>query len=424
MAESDVVPENDEVKALEDHVVKIIIRIKKNRSRPCYQNILTFLAREGRELNLDDIKVVLDRLISKRIIKNIGKVDHESFSLFQEKTNNSETIHIVDNFNEDISSFESYKDKSFYSALLSDVKLEVKNALDEAQISCITNAVNSDITSHVLNKSQQPYQKDYHDQLIDALNSEIHFLRKELLSKDTIIKLLISDKSIDLKTKELDNKTSIDIDKNVVNKNYDLNKSKTLVTDYNHRKKASTNNDTNKNVNDFKPQKKAKENLRTVSIVGDSMLKDVKGYQIKKNLPPNTKVYVRPNSGATTEDMHHYVEPTKKFNPDLYIVHSGTNDLRSGKEPSEIAKDIVQLALNLKVDENDVAISSIVHRNDDLNDKAIKVNDFLKIQARTYNLGFIEHNNITNIHLNNSRLHLTLSGANILSNNFINYIKL
>ena len=49
------------------------------------------------------------------------------------------------------------------------------------------------------------------------------------------------------------------------------------------------------------------------------------------------------------------------------------------------------MALDLKLDDNEVAISSIVTRNDDLNDKAIKVNDFLKVITIKYNLGLIDH---------------------------------
>ena len=145
---------------------------------------------------------------------------------------------------------------------------------------------------------------------------------------------------------------------------------------------------------------------------------------MKKDLPRNTKVFVRPNSGATTEDMIDYVRPSKKFNPDLYILHCGTNDLRTGKDAQEIANGIINLALDLKLDDNEVAISSIVTRNDDLNDKAIKVNDFLKVITIKYNLGLIDHANITKNHLNNSNLHLTSRGANVLAKNFVDFIKL
>ena len=264
--------------------------------------------------------------------------------------------------------------------------------------------------------------------MINALNSEIEFLRKDVLSKDTIIKLLITDnnKSIEVKTRESSKQSDKSIESNLIDRRKKNDNFVNKKDDSNDIRKKVVNDNTRyeKIANEFKPVKKGKEHLRTVSIIGDSMLKDVKGYNMKKNLPSNTKVYVRSNSGATTEDMFDYANPTKKFKPDLYIVHCGTNDLRSKKDPSEIANNIVKLASDLKDDDNDVAISSIIHRNDDLNNIGNKVNYFLKIKSSASNLGFIEHTNITNFHLNHSRLHLTSNGANILAENFVNYIQL
>ena len=122
--------------------------------------------------------------------------------------------------------------------------------------------------------------------------------------------------------------------------------------------------------------------------------------------------------------MIDYTRPSKKFNPDVYILNCGTNDLCTGKDAQEIANEIVKLALDLKLDENEVAVSGIVTRNDEYNDKACKVNDFLKIKAQTYNLGYIDHINISNNNLNNSNLHLSPRGANILAKNFVDFLKL
>ena len=58
------------------------------------------------------------------------------------------------------------------------------------------------------------------------------------------------------------------------------------------------------------------------------------------------------------------------------IIHVGTNDLRSGKNPMEIAEEITKLAIDVKTDENEVSISGLTTRNDELNEKCMKVNDF------------------------------------------------
>ena len=247
-------------------------------------------------------------------------------------------------------------------------------------------------------------------------------MREELLSKDSIIKLLINDrnKSIDTKPIEVANH----LPNHIANRN-DANRAKSLnLVVKDTRKKDKAGDTRKKTEDDFNTQKKNKNNIRTITIIGDSIIKDVKGYEIKKDLPRNNRVFVRPNSGATTEDMGDYVKPSKKFNSDLYILHCGTNDLRTGKDAEKIADEMINLALGLKLDENEVAISSIVTRNDDLNDKADKVNYFLNIKANACNLGFIDNANISKIHLNNSNLHLTTRGAKLLAKNIVDFIKL
>ena len=193
------------------------------------------------------------------------------------------------------------------------------------------------------------------------------------------------------------------------------------VTLAEYKKKSTTQNI--EKANDYQQQRR-KNNQRSVTIVGDSVVKHIKGYEMKEELPRNTRAFVRTHPGATTEDMVDYINPTRKFNSELYILHCGTNDLRTGKNPEIIADDIVQLALSLKKDDNEVALSSIIPRKDKFNDKGIKVNDCLRLRTQQFNLGFIEHTNIEKYHLNGSGLHLTEDGDTVLKNNFIEYINL
>ena len=146
-------------------------------------------------------------------------------------------------------------------------------------------------------------------------------------------------------------------------------------------------------------------------------MKDVKQYQLRKSVPNNENIYMKTFSGATTEDLREYVRPSFRHNPDLVILHTGTNDLRTKLQSSQIVDQIMKLALNIKCDENEVAISSIITRNDDLNANAIQVNDILKLKCSGYNLGFIEHENIKSTHLNNSSIH------SVLAKNILNFIK-
>ena len=73
--------------------------------------------------------------------------------------------------------------------------------------------------------------------------------------------------------------------------------------------------------------------------------------------------------------MSDYAKPTMKHEPDFVILHTGTNDLKSANSPEVISDEIIKLALNLKTDNNDIAISGILPRNDDLNTKGQEMNN-------------------------------------------------
>ena len=77
-------------------------------------------------------------------------------------------------------------------------------------------------------------------------------------------------------------------------------------------------------------------------------------------------VKVRPFLSAKTIDMVDYIKPTlRDFNPDVYLLHVGTNDLSSNKSPEQKSLDILNLANSLKLDNNTIIVSSIVPRDDE-----------------------------------------------------------
>ena len=48
--------------------------------------------------------------------------------------------------------------------------------------------------------------------------------------------------------------------------------------------------------------------------------------------------------------MFAYIKPTQRdFNPDVYILYVGTNDLSSNKSPEKISLDILNLAKSMKL---------------------------------------------------------------------------
>ena len=158
-------------------------------------------------------------------------------------------------------------------------------------------------------------------------------------------------------------------------------------------------------------------------ILGDSMVKDIKGFKMAKATGNEEQIYVKSFSGANVNDMKSHVVPTLNRAPQKIILHCGTNDLSSKQTPAEIASNIVALATEMKDEENEILVSGLVSRNDELNGKAIEVNKFLSRKCSFQNITFIDNSNIDErCHLNGSGLHLNYGGTCLLANNFLNTI--
>ena len=164
---------------------------------------------------------------------------------------------------------------------------------------------------------------------------------------------------------------------------------------------------------------------RSIVVLGDSLLKDIEQHRVRKGFQNNERVFVKHFSGATTNHMFSYVQPSKEFNNGLVILHCGTNDLRSEKPPLEIANEIMDLALEVKTNLNEVMVSGIVPRRDKLNDKGKEVNNILQSLCVSKNFHYIDNSNINcDYHLNNSGLHLNMRGTYILESNFVHAINI
>ena len=138
-------------------------------------------------------------------------------------------------------------------------------------------------------------------------------------------------------------------------------------------------------------------------------------------LSDNTeKVVVKHFSGSTTEDMMTCIKPQLKRNPDRFIIHLRTNDLRSDQDPETIARNIVEVANNSKTDTNKVLISSIVRGRDNLNGKGRQVNSFLKKFCTENDFVYLNNGNIKpRQHCNHGGIHLNTLSSKILPDNFI-----
>ena len=230
----------------------------------------------------------------------------------------------------------------------------------------------------------------------------------------------------------LDNYVNRDLESDF-NANESVNKG--APTKANHRSAANNNPKEAKNQNSENTYSKAvktgtvkktntprKSEKRKVYILGDSMIKGIQHWKMQSQ---DTQVVVRSFSGAKIKQMRHYVKPAEAENRSLYILHVGTNDLRESKSAEKIANEIVNLASTLKNGKNEVTVSGICPREDNLNDKAGTVNEILAKCCQRHKLGFIKHQQLdAKKHTNTSKLHLNKEGNYILQRSFQNEIQI
>ena len=125
-------------------------------------------------------------------------------------------------------------------------------------------------------------------------------------------------------------------------------------------KQAPKEKEKSGNSNNEKQTKKKK-----IYILGDSMIKHLKGCDISAKLKQRHNIYVRPFTGAKVRSMKDYAKPCiREENPDHIILHVGTNYLSSENNAERVGKSIVDLAKSLRSENRKVTISGIIPRND------------------------------------------------------------
>ena len=195
--------------------------------------------------------------------------------------------------------------------------------------------------------------------------------------------------------------------------NEQMNRIDDKLTHKNIDKKHITTRKRNERKKNDKQQQQQHQQPKIVSILGDSIVKELKGYELTDN---DTRVIVKSFPGAKTECMKDYIKPTLKQNPDVIILHCGTNNLKHHDNDDEVADNIINLALESSMTSN-VLVSGLTARDDRFKNRIPKINDIVKRKCADRNIGFIDNSNIIAEHLNRSRLHLNRKGNNILSKN-------
>ena len=448
---------------IEEVIIEGIYSIRKNCSRPSHATILSYI-NNGDEFNLNvaSLKRIMNDMLDKGNIYVKGKKGMESFYVSKHSENNSE---IPDNEIKlkDVNILENIMCDEFYNIFVNKVKDEVLSHINihdtllSTKIDEKFNLLSEQLKLSSENKDKNTNDesnlntgddiksdgKSNYDVLITTLKEEITFLRNELRSKDKIIELIVKESNAGYERNvSANNNCDFEFSKKSLKRNNTTQLKETLPV---HNKFSSL--EINKNSNDVsgahsgtretrentaakKTQKERKLNekkptgkRRVINFIGDSILKDMNPYNLKQKISKTDKLYIQSYRGARTSSMKYHAKATQQFQSDVYVLHCGTNDLKLEKSPEDIATDILEIGEDLKIEGNKVFISGILTRRDDLDRKGKKVNDFLSLHCPNYSLGFIDNNDIiTNMHLNQSGLHLNKDGTRVLSENFLTVI--
>ena len=135
-------------------------------------------------------------------------------------------------------------------------------------------------------------------------------------------------------------------------------------------------------------------------------------------------VFVKSILGAKTKCMKSYIIPTAEFEPEVIVLHCGTNDLRRTLTPEAIAREIVALGPFVKTAKNVIIISGIIAHKDRYKVKARDTNECLKKLCNSSNILFVGHSNIdVRAHINYGGLHLNYRGSKLVGKNILNVAK-
>jgi lysophospholipase L1-like esterase len=153
------------------------------------------------------------------------------------------------------------------------------------------------------------------------------------------------------------------------------------------------------------------------------MIKMLNPSRLRRSIGRKTIVKTFPGA-SVTDIMKHYVKPTLEKNPELIVLHVGTNDIHQ-KEPEETVKEMESLCTGIVTNRlAKVAISEIIQREDEsMNIKIKNTNNLLAKLCSKYKWAIVQHGNINISNLNASGLHLNITGTATLAKNYINFLK-
>ena len=101
------------------------------------------------------------------------------------------------------------------------------------------------------------------------------------------------------------------------------------------------------------------------------------GYLLIGSINRKYIVKPRPFSLAKITEKKDYIKPTKSdFDPNLYIIHIGTNDVSQEDSPKTILEQEIETTEYLKTETSIVIVSNIIARGDKFKEKGERLCSF------------------------------------------------
>ena len=147
----------------------------------------------------------------------------------------------------------------------------------------------------------------------------------------------------------------------------------------------------------------AKDKCKRVYVVGDSIVSGLS----EKGLSKRHTIKVRSHPGDTTEDLADDIKLIMRKNPDLVIIHFGTNDTTydGGKTKEKLQETIDYV--HEHGPETDIAISLCTLRKDKpgLQKKVSSRNNIIKEVCKKNKLKWIDNSNLDETCIGIKKLH-------------------
>ena len=154
------------------------------------------------------------------------------------------------------------------------------------------------------------------------------------------------------------------------------------------------------------------------------MVKKLNGFLVTRKLNHKCLAQIRPFNSAKMRRMHdHAKAAVRDFDPDHIILHCGANDSNPGRISSNIAGEIIDLALWLKSDKNKISVSLLTPRSSKLNNKASEVNNLSINMCSHRNIAYIDHFSlIQQNQINERKVHLSRYETTVFANTLSKFL--